>query len=139
MKKYFLLFIGLVTVGAMSAFGADTLSADVDKLIDGSVGTAQKGGAGMLYIAAGYLPGLVILGSAFYGWMGALKEKQPNDSAIKMITATLSNGMYGYIVAVVIWAIIGLMADGDVTSGAKLTIHFWSSGLADVAGKDVFK
>lgn len=131
--------LGVLSLMAISGFAAvDTLSGDVDKLVSQGVGTAKVAGGGLLYMAAGWVPLMVILGATIYGYLGALKERQPNDSAMKMVTATISNGAYGYIGAVVLWALIGLLATGDPTKGVNMTIHFWSSGVSEVAGNDVF-
>lgn len=136
-KIFFVL--GVLGLMAISAFAAvDTLSSDVDKLVGQGVGTAKVAGGGLLYMAAGWVPMTIILGATIIGYFGALKEKQPNDSAMKMITATISNGAYGYLGAVVVWALIGLLATGDPTKGVNMTIHFWKSGVQQVAGTDVF-
>lgn len=139
MKKIFLFGLMFLGLGATALFGeGKTLSGDLDNIINQGVGTAKVAGAGFLYIVAAYLPPAIIIGATVYGWFGALKERQPNDSAFKMVTAAMTNGLYGYIAAVVIWALIGLLATGDPTKGVVMTYHFWSSGLETVAGNDVF-
>lgn len=137
-KRNILLIVALLTLGAGSLFGIETLDGNLDSLVKKGVGSSQVAGGGFFYMAAAYVPFTVIILALLYGIGSAMKERQPNDSGLKLVTSSIVGGFYGYVGALIIWVIIGLVVNQDMTSGFKMTSHYWSSSVKEVAGGDVF-
>ena len=132
LMPFMLIFAGV------ALFAADPLSPDTEKIIKGGIEDTKVAGGGFLYLFNAFVPAALILGGMIWGIGSAWAKKQDTDGAGKIITTGLSNGLYGYIAAGVLWAVIGLFVNGNVMTGPIMTKHYWTGSVKAAAGDDVF-
>lgn len=127
----------LVFAGA-ALFAADSLNPDAAKVIKGGIEDSKVAGGGFIYIFNAYVPLGLIIGGMVWGIGSEWAKKQPTDGWGKILMNGLAGGVVAYIIAGILWVLIGMGVSGNPVNGPIMSYHYWSGAMKAAAGDDVF-